>query len=476
MSQEPSAERIPHADQMPMLGLGTWQNDDSQQCADSVETALEMGYRHVDTAQIYKNEDAVGDGIAAADVDREDIFLATKVWIDRLSSDDVISSTKDSLDRLGTDYLDLLYVHWPAGEYEPAETLQAFAELYEEGTIRNIGVSNFEPEHVDEARRAIDAPIFANQVELHPLLQQSELREYAADQRAAELDQREDVLDRHRHIRLTEFFTDTLCSGWLNAQQRQSYHSNRDLSTVLFQQCDTIPFRCRTIGTRCDPHHSYLTATVSVNSPRNPLFSVANAMCSTLEFKFNYFNWNIRTIYSSIKTSSTLSIAIPARELRETVFTVVSGGVFSRALCAIRRNCLTSVRAYRRTTVASDTGGLLRTALCLVPIRSPNGDCDTVFTRAIESLVGWTGTCCRDRSIHLDEILVIFWVGVALVANADIALDVFEGKRLVLGPFQYSRWDVKIGRIGSHEYQALTSGSVPVRTSMSTRRRCLQNE
>lgn len=181
MSQEPSAERIPHADQMPMLGLGTWQNDDSQQCADSVETALEMGYRHVDTAQIYKNEDAVGDGIAAADVDREDIFLATKVWIDRLSSDDVISSTKDSLDRLGTDYLDLLYVHWPAGEYEPAETLQAFAELYEEGTIRNIGVSNFEPEHVDEARKAIDAPIFANQVELHPLLQQSELREYAAD-------------------------------------------------------------------------------------------------------------------------------------------------------------------------------------------------------------------------------------------------------------------------------------------------------
>lgn len=146
-------------------------------------------------------------------------------------------------------------------------------------------------------------------------------------------------------------------------------------------------------------------------------------MCSTLEFKFNYFNWNIRTSYSSIKTSSTLSIAIPARKLRETVFTVVSGGVFSRALCAIRRNCLTSVRAYRRTTVASDTGGLLRTALCSVPIRSPNGDCDTVFTRAIESLVGWTGTCCRDRSIHLDEILVIGWVRVTFVADLEPASD-----------------------------------------------------
>jgi diketogulonate reductase-like aldo/keto reductase len=164
---------------MPMLGLGTWENDDHDQCADSVETALEMGYRHIDTAQAYRNEDAVGDGIAAADVDREDIFLATKVWISKLSHDDVLRSTRTSLDQLGVDYVDLLYVHWPAGEYDPEGTLSAFDELYDEGTVRNVGLSNFEPKHLTEAAEMLDAPVFANQVEMHPFLQQEELRAYA---------------------------------------------------------------------------------------------------------------------------------------------------------------------------------------------------------------------------------------------------------------------------------------------------------
>ncbi len=166
---------------MPMFGLGTWENDDHERCTESVLTALEMGYRHIDTAQIYRNEDAVGDGIAAADVDRDDIFLATKVWNSELSPDGVHSSTRESLDRLGTDYLDLLYVHWPAGDYDPKATLGAFEELYQEGVIRSVGVSNFEPHHVDRAREVIDAPIFANQVELHPFLQQKHLREYAVE-------------------------------------------------------------------------------------------------------------------------------------------------------------------------------------------------------------------------------------------------------------------------------------------------------
>ncbi|MEF8784030.1 MAG: aldo/keto reductase [Haloarculaceae archaeon] len=164
---------------MPMLGLGTWQNEDYNQCVESVRTALETGYRHVDTAQLYKNEAAVGEGIATADVDREDVFLATKVWASRLSYDRVPESTERSLEKLGTDYLDLLYVHWPAREYDPEGTLAAFDELYEEGRIRNVGVSNFEPGHVDRAREELDAPVFANQVEMHPLLPQEELREYA---------------------------------------------------------------------------------------------------------------------------------------------------------------------------------------------------------------------------------------------------------------------------------------------------------
>jgi 2,5-diketo-D-gluconate reductase B len=167
---------------MPMLGLGTWENDDADQCAESVENALDAGYRHIDTAQAYGNEEAVGEGVANADVDRGDVFLATKVWNDNLSYDDVIESTESSLEKLGVDYVDLLYIHWPAGEYDPEETLSAFDELYDEGKIERVGVSNFEPRHLDEAMEAADAPIFANQVEMHPLLQQEELREFAAEE------------------------------------------------------------------------------------------------------------------------------------------------------------------------------------------------------------------------------------------------------------------------------------------------------
>jgi diketogulonate reductase-like aldo/keto reductase len=166
---------------MPMLGLGTWENDSPDQCAESVRTALEMGYRHIDTAQIYGNEDAVGDGIAAADVDREDIFLATKIWISNLAGEDVLATARESMEKLGVEYLDLLYVHWPARAYDPEDTLAAFDELADDGTIRNVGVSNFTPDHVEQAREMLDAPVFANQIEIHPLLQQERMREFAAD-------------------------------------------------------------------------------------------------------------------------------------------------------------------------------------------------------------------------------------------------------------------------------------------------------
>jgi len=179
MSEMSAPDAVPRADGMPMLGLGTWENEDPNQCAESVRTALELGYRHVDTAQIYGNEDAVGDGIAAADVPREDVFLATKIWIDNLAHDDVLRTAEESLERLGTDYVDLLYVHWPARAYDPEDTLSAFDELVDRGQVRHVGVSNFEPEHVDRARDALETPLFANQVEMHPLLQQRDLRQYA---------------------------------------------------------------------------------------------------------------------------------------------------------------------------------------------------------------------------------------------------------------------------------------------------------
>ena len=179
MSQRQRSFDVPTRDGMPVLGLGTWENDDPTQCTESVKTALETGYRHVDTAQIYGNEAAVGDGIAAADVDRDDVFLATKVWIDQLAPEDVAASTRESLEKLGTEYVDLLYVHWPAGAYDPEETLPAFAELRDDGLVDRIGVSNFEPHHLDAATDALGEAPFANQVEMHPLLRQEELREYA---------------------------------------------------------------------------------------------------------------------------------------------------------------------------------------------------------------------------------------------------------------------------------------------------------
>ena len=170
----------PTVNGMPRLGIGTWQNTDPEDCANAVRAALEMGYRHVDTAQAYDNEAAVGRGIEQAAVDREDVFLATKVWIDNLEPEAVRQTTRASLDRLGTEYVDLLYVHWPARTYDPERTLPAFEELVEAGLVERIGVSNFEPEQIEQARDILETPIFANQVEMHPFLPQSALREYLA--------------------------------------------------------------------------------------------------------------------------------------------------------------------------------------------------------------------------------------------------------------------------------------------------------
>ena len=163
------------------IGLGTYSEGDRDEWSERVQTALEIGYRHIDTAQGYENEAYIGDGIAESDVDRDDIFLATKVAPDNLSYDDVIETVGDSLDKLQTEYVDLLYVHWPVDTYDPEETLAAFDELVDRGHVRHVGVSNFEPDQLDTVRDVLDAPLAAHQVECHPLFQQAELREYARE-------------------------------------------------------------------------------------------------------------------------------------------------------------------------------------------------------------------------------------------------------------------------------------------------------
>jgi 2,5-diketo-D-gluconate reductase B len=165
---------------MPTFGLGTYDMDEYDECFESVRMALQMGYRHVDTAEGYDNETAVGDAITAADVARGDLFVATKVSPDDLDYDRVLTSAEESLERLGLDYVDLLYVHWPTGEYEATDTLDAFAELRREGMIEEIGVSNFTVDLLEEAVEVSEEPVFANQVEMHPLLAQTELQQFCA--------------------------------------------------------------------------------------------------------------------------------------------------------------------------------------------------------------------------------------------------------------------------------------------------------
>jgi len=169
------------ADTVPDIGIGTYENTDPDVCAASVETALNCGYRHVDTAEMYDNETAVGAGLAAADANREEVFLATKIHSANLAYDDVLEHARGCCDRLGVEVLDLLYVHWPIRTYDAEETLAAFDRLYDEGVIRHVGLSNFRPDLLEDALDRLDAPLFAHQVECHPFLQQDELRAHARE-------------------------------------------------------------------------------------------------------------------------------------------------------------------------------------------------------------------------------------------------------------------------------------------------------
>ncbi|ELY93185.1 aldo/keto reductase [Natrialba chahannaoensis JCM 10990] len=192
---------------------------------DVIETALEYGYRHLDTAQIYGNEAVVGDGLAQSAVPREDVTVATKVWADSLAPDDVHRTTAESLDRLGLDAVDLLYVHRPIEAYEPDRTLSAFDELYKERTIGGVGLSNFSVSELETARDTLDAPIAAHQVEFHPLFQPDELLAHArehgyplvaysplANGRTREIDTVVDIAEAH------DTTPEAVCLAWLLAK------------------------------------------------------------------------------------------------------------------------------------------------------------------------------------------------------------------------------------------------------------------
>ena len=163
-------------EKVPSLGLGTYRLT-GDACVRAVERALSMGYRHVDTAQMYGNEREVGRGIEASGLERGEIFLTTKVWPSDFARDRLISKTRESLKKLGTDYVDLLLMHWPGDGVPLGETLGAMRELQEEGGVQHIGVSNFSPSLVEDATE--HAEIFCNQVQYHPYNSQDALRQQA---------------------------------------------------------------------------------------------------------------------------------------------------------------------------------------------------------------------------------------------------------------------------------------------------------
>lgn len=163
---------------IPRLGFGTYELHGAT-CRAAVSRALEVGYRHIDTAAAYGNEAQVGAAIRDAGIPRDALFVTTKVWRDDAAAADVRRSTHESLSRLGLDRVDLLLLHWPNDEVPLEETLGEMTELQEQGLTRRIGVSNFTPTLLGEALRI--APIVANQVEHHPYLDQPELRAMARD-------------------------------------------------------------------------------------------------------------------------------------------------------------------------------------------------------------------------------------------------------------------------------------------------------
>lgn len=176
-----------NGEKIPVVGFGTWQTPDGDVAEQSVITALEAGYRHIDTAAIYKNEVSVGSGIAKSGVAREDIYVTTKIWNDRTTYEETLSAIDESLSKLGLDYVDLFLIHWPnpAGiretigyEKRNAEVWRALEAGVAAGKIKSIGVSNFRPHHIDALLKTAKIAPVVNQLYVNPSDQQEEVVAY----------------------------------------------------------------------------------------------------------------------------------------------------------------------------------------------------------------------------------------------------------------------------------------------------------
>ncbi|HHJ1299482.1 MULTISPECIES: aldo/keto reductase [Pseudomonas] len=163
---------------LPCIGLGTWPMTGTE-CTHAVRQALELGYRHIDTATAYDNESAVGQALRDSDVPREQIHLTTKVWWDRLEPKAMRQSLEDSLRALGTDQVDLFHIHWPGKDWDLARSIETLVALRDEGKARSIGVANFPLGLLRQVIETLGAPLSAIQVEYHVQLDQQPLLDYA---------------------------------------------------------------------------------------------------------------------------------------------------------------------------------------------------------------------------------------------------------------------------------------------------------
>ncbi|MBB4301550.1 diketogulonate reductase-like aldo/keto reductase [Rhodobium orientis] len=163
---------------IPAIGMGTWRlsGADGQR---AVETALEVGYRHIDTAEIYGNEREVGAAIAASGIRRDELFVTTKAWHDHIGAGDLQRAAEASLERLGLAHADLYLIHWPNPDIPLGQSLEALADVKARGLARAVGVSNFPALLLEEAIRLSPVPLALNQVEMHPYLAQSAVMDVA---------------------------------------------------------------------------------------------------------------------------------------------------------------------------------------------------------------------------------------------------------------------------------------------------------
>jgi len=173
-----AADTIPsveaHGARIPLLGLGTWELR-GRTCARLVEQALRLGYRHIDTAELYENEREVGEGLRGSGVKRGDVFVTTKVWPSHFAPRELERAARESLARLRLSEVDLLLLHWPNPQIPLRETIGALCKVKRDGLARHIGISNFTVALIDEAVRASTEPLVCNQVECHPFLDQSKV-------------------------------------------------------------------------------------------------------------------------------------------------------------------------------------------------------------------------------------------------------------------------------------------------------------